>query len=209
MAKTGVSIPICAAYKNLGSGRVSYTEPYVADSAVEYSVDIEANEDNNLYADNKVKETAGGSFSSGTLSLTTSDIEAELAIKMFGLKTVKRMVDGKEIDEVVNDDEAKPPELGFGIIEEHQVDGVRLYKPIVLTRVRFKNPGLAATTRENKIDWQTQKVEATILRSEQADDKYKYPWQFSPKDWYTNEEDARKYIMSVLNSDSTTSGGEN
>ena len=45
-----------------GSGRVSYTEPYVANSAVEYGVDIEANEDNNLYADNKVKETAGGSF---------------------------------------------------------------------------------------------------------------------------------------------------
>lgn len=206
MAKTGLSIPICAPYENLGSGRISYGEPYAADSAVEYSVEIEANEDNNLYGDNRIKETAGGSFSSGTLSLTTTDIGAELAMKILGLKTVKRTVEGAEIDEIVVDDDAKAPELGFGIIEEHQVDDVRLYKPIVLARVKFKNPGLAATTREKEIDWQTQQVEATILRSEQLDDKYKYPWQFSPKDWYTTEEDAKKYILAVL-SDSAGTGG--
>jgi len=198
MAIKGLSIPICAAYNHDGKGGVTYSDPYVADSAREYSLEVEAGEDNNFYADNKIKEQSAGTFSSGKLTLTTADMEPQLAKKVLGLKTVKRAVNGKEIDELVYDDSANAPYLGFGVIEEHQINNVTKYKPIVLAKIRFKNPGQAAATRENEIDWQTSEIEASVLRSDQMDAKYQNPWQFCPLEMYLTEAEAREYIMAVL-----------
>jgi hypothetical protein len=204
MAKKGLSIPIVAEYKNIGSGAVKYTNPVVADAAVEYEVEVETGEDNKLWADNKVKETAAATFKSGTLTLTTADLTPEISVKIIGLKTAARTVNGKQVEEIVFDDDANPPELGFGIIEEHQVNGVTLYKPVILTRVRFKNPGNSATTREDEIEWQTQEITAELMRSDQSDDKYNHPWQISPKSWMATEDEAKAYILSVLGAGDVT-----
>lgn len=198
MAIKGVSKPICADYTHDGNGVVKYNNAYSAGEATEYGIEVETSEDNNLYADNKVKESASGTFSKGTLSLSTADLEPEMAVKILGLKAVKRTIDGTEVDEVVYDDEMSPPELGFGIIEEHQIDGVTKYLPIILARVKFKNPGFAATTRGEEIDWQTKELEAEIMRSDQSDDNYNHPWMFTPKIMYVTESDAKAYIMSVF-----------
>lgn len=198
MAIKGVSIPIVAKYEHDGNGKVTYSDPFIADAAVEYSVDVEVSEDNNLYADNKIKESAAGTFNKGTLGLTTSDISPELAVKMLGLKTVTRTINGEEVKEVVYDDSANPPYLGFGIIEEHQVNNITKYKPVVLAKVRFKNPGLAAATREEEVDWQKPEIEAAVHRSDQVDENYKNPWQFSPYELLETETEAKGYIMAVL-----------
>lgn len=198
MAIKGLSIPICAPYTSDGNGVVSYTDPYIADVAIEYSVEIEIGDDNPLYGDNKIKEDSPGTFNSGTLTLNTSEIAPALAVKLLGLKTAKRTVNGAEVTEVVYDDSANAPYLGFGIIEEHQIDNVTLYKPIVLAKVRFKNPGLSAATREEEIDWQTPEIEASVARSDQTDTDYDHPWQFSPLELYTTEAEAKAYIWAVL-----------
>lgn len=197
MAIKGLSKPICADYKAEGS-YVTYTNPYEADCAVEYSFEAETAEDNNLYANNGIKETAAGKFSSGTLTLKTADLEPGLSKKIIGLKTATRMVKGKEITEVVYDDNLKQPALGFGIIEEHEIDGITLYLPIILPKIKFNVPGNAATTRGNEIEWQTREVTAKVMRSEQADDSYNHPWQISPEKMFDTEAEAEEYIRTVL-----------
>lgn len=203
MAKKGLSIPIVAEYEHKGNGVVAYTNPAIADHAVEYSVEIETQESNDLAADNRVKESAPKTFTKGTLNLTTADLPAELAMQISGLKMEERQINGKTVEEVVYDDDANPPYLGFGIIEEHQIDDVTMYKPIVLAKVKFSTPGLAATTRDKEIDWQTQEISADIYRSDRVDEKYNHPWQFSPKTWMTTEEEAKAYIMAVLSENGT------
>lgn len=204
MAKKGLAIPIIAEYENKGNGVVAYSNPMTADHAVEYSAEIETQESNDLTADNRVQESAPKIFTKGTLNLTTADLPADLAIKILGLKMAERQIGGKAVQEVIYDDDANPPYLGFGIIEEHQIDNVTMYKPIVLAKVKFSTPGLAATTRDKEIDWQTQEISADIYRSDRVDENYKHPWQFSPKTWMTTEEEAKAYIMAVLSENSTT-----
>ncbi|RGU89801.1 phage tail protein [Clostridium sp. AF15-17LB] len=198
MAIKGLSIPICAKYNHGGSGKVTYSEPFVADSAVEYSFEAETSEDNDFYADNRVKETAAGIFNSGSLTLQTGDLMPELSEKILGLKHVTRTIGETTVEEIVYDEDMNSPYLGFGIIEEHQNDGITEYLPIVFPKVKFNIPNGAATTRTNEIDWQTKEITARVLRSDQVDDMYNHPWQISPKTPYGTEVDAKAYIMHVL-----------
>ncbi len=197
MAIKGLSKPICANYEAKGS-RVTYAEPYAANNAVEYSFEAEIAEDNDLYADNTIKESAAGKFASGNLTLKTADLEPGLSKKIIGLKTAVRTVDGKEVTEVVYDDNLNPPDLGFGIIEEHEIDGTTLYLPIIFPRIKFNVPGNAATTRGKEIDWQTREVTARVMRSAQVDERYNHPWQISPEEMYSTEEEAEEYIRAVF-----------
>lgn len=197
MAIKGLSKPICGEYA-AAAGVVTYSKPYAADHAVEYSFEAETGEDNDLYADNQVQETASGKFSSGTLTLQTADIEPLLAAKILGLKKVTRTIEGKEISEVVYDDDQKAPDLGFGIIEEHQINGITTYLPIVFTKIRFNIPGNAATTRGDTVDWQTREITAKVMRSEQVDENYNHPWQISPETPFKTEAEAERYIKAVL-----------
>lgn len=204
MAIKGLSIPICGNYEHKGAGIVEYTAPFIADSAVEYSFEVEVSEDNELYADNRVKESAAGVFSKGSLTLQTSDFTPELSVKVVGAKEVTRTINGKEVTEIVMDDRQESPYLGFGIIEEHQIDGVTSYLPIVLPKVKFNVPGGAATTRGAEIEWQTKEITARVMRSDQMDESYKHPWQISPKDPFETEDEAKGYILSVLGQNTET-----
>lgn len=198
MAITGLSKPIVADYAFEG-GKVKYTKLTAASKAVEYSIEVEAADDNDFYADNMIAETATGQFSSGTLTLTTADFTPELSLSILGAKTVSRQVGEKPTDEIVFDDDLKPTTKGFGIIEEHQIDNKRGYLPIVLPKVTFNINSRSATTRGDAIDWQTPEITARILRSDQSDEQYKHPWQISPKEMYETEAEAEEYIKAVLN----------
>lgn len=197
MAIKGLSRPVAANYSN-NNGTVTYSGTYAADKAVEYSFEAESAEDNDLYADNRVQESAGGRFTSGTLTLTTADMPPALAKKIIGLKTVQRQVGEKQVAEVVADDDQNVPYLGFAIIEEHQVDGATVYLPIVFAKVRFNIPTGAATTRGSTIEWQTSQVTAQVMRSDQVDELYNHPWRFCPEGMCTTEEAALDYIQAVL-----------
>lgn len=197
MAIKGLSRPVAANYSN-NNGTVTYSGTYAADKAVEYSFEAESAKDNDLYADNRVQESAGGRFTSGTMTLTTADMPPALAKKIIGLKTVQRQVGEKQVAEVVADDDQNVPYLGFAIIEEHQVDGATVYLPIVFAKVRFNIPAGAATTRGSSIEWQTSQVTAQVMRSDQVDELYNHPWRFCPEEMCTTEEAALDYIQAVL-----------
>lgn len=197
MAIKGLSKPICANYKAEGC-QVTYTEPYAADNAVEYSFEAEIAEDNDLYADNNVKESAAGKFTNGTLTLKTADLEPGLSKKIIGLRTATRTINGKEVTEVVYDDNLRQPDLGFGIIEEHEIDGITQYLPIIFPKIKFNVPGNAATTRGKEIEWQTREITAKVMRSARVDELYNHPWQISPEKMYDNETEAEEYIRAVF-----------
>ena len=92
MAIKGLSKPIVADYTANGN-QVTYGEPYIADHAVEYSVKINSGDKKELYADNQVQESSKGIFTSGDLTLKTSDFEPKLSAKIVGAKTVERTVE--------------------------------------------------------------------------------------------------------------------
>lgn len=197
MAKKGLSIPVIADYENTGSV-VNYSNAQVFENAVEYSVSIETTEDNNLRADNKIKETDKGRFQSGELTLSTADLGAESSKRILGIKEVERSVGLKKVTELVYDDDAKAPFLGFGIIEEHQIDNVDKYRAVALTKIVFNVPEEACTTREEEIEWQVPEITATIYQSDQADENYKHPWKFEA--WLDTEEEAKAYLLAVFGS---------
>ena len=73
MAIKGLSIPAFADYHYDGN-TVKYTNGFICGSAIEYGAEIETSEDNPLYGDDKIIEHDYGTFSTGTLTLNTSDL---------------------------------------------------------------------------------------------------------------------------------------
>lgn len=197
MAIKGLSKPVCANYTAVGNA-VTYSDAYAADKAVEYSFETDVAEDKDLYADNQVAETAAGRFVSGKLTLKTADLTPELSKKILGLKTVTRQVGEETVTEVVYDDDQVAPYLGFGIIEEHQIDNKTGYLPVVFPKIRFSIPADAATTRGDEVDWQTKEISGTVVRSDQVDDNYNHPWKITPQKMYDTEAEALKYNNAVL-----------
>lgn len=197
MAIKGLSKPVCANYTAVGNA-VTYSDAYAADKAVEYSFEADVAEDKDLYADNQVAETAEGRFVSGKLTLKTADLTPELSKKILGLKTVTRQVGEETVTEVVYDDDQVAPYLGFGIIEEHQIDNKTGYLPVVFPKIRFSIPADAATTRGDEVDWQTKEISGTVVRSDQVDDNYNHPWKITPQKMYDTEAEALKYNNAVL-----------
>lgn len=197
MAIKGLSKPVCANYTAVGNA-VTYSDAYAADKAVEYSFEADVAEDKDLYADNQVAETAAGRFVSGKLTLKTADLTPELSKKILGLKTVTRQVGEETVTEVIYDDDQVAPYLGFGIIEEHQIDNKTGYLPVVFPKIRFSIPADAATTRGDEVDWQTKEISGTVVRSDQVDDNYNHPWKITPQKMYDTEAEALKYNNAVL-----------
>ena len=197
MAIKGLSKPVCANYTAVGNA-VTYSDAYAADKSVEYSFEADVAEDKDLYADNQVAETAAGRFVSGKLTLKTADLTPELSKKILGLKTVTRQVGEETVTEVVYDDDQVAPYLGFGIIEEHQIDNKTGYLPVVFPKIRFSIPEDAAKTRGDEVDWQTKEISGTVVRSDQVDDNYNHPWKITPQKMYDTEAEALKYNNAVL-----------
>ena len=123
---------------------------------------------------------------------------------MDGVRSGRRTVGEDTVKEVVLDDSQNSTYKGFGIIEEHEIDSVTSYLPVVFPRVVFDIPADAATTRGESIDWQTKEITGTITRSAQVNDKYNHPWKVSPEEGMATEDDAVKYILAVFGSKNTT-----
>lgn len=193
MAIKGLSRPVIGDYIKGEGNAVTYSNPEVADKAVEYSVSWTTTEDNPLYADNDIAENDSGTFQSGELTLNTSDLSQDLSKRVLGLKTVETTYgEGKKATELIYDGDAKSPYLGFGIIEMHQVDGEDMYRAVFLPRIKFNLPEEAATTKGETIEWQTKSITAKILRSEVMDENYKKPWMIDA--WFESEFEALEYL---------------
>lgn len=193
MATIGLSKPYVAVYGNVGNV-VSYSKGTVLGGAVDFSSSIESSKDSNLYADNAIKES-DRSFAGGKLSITTDDLTqagSMLILGMTGKPITVPGISGSGLSELIYDDDANAPYLGFGVIIQKKKDGVFKYRAVVFTKIMFNIPEDAAKTAGESIEWQTPKLEATIMR----DDTEKRRWKREAT--LDSEADAEKYIKYCL-----------
>lgn len=194
MATIGLSKPYYAIYSATGS-TVSYKEGGVMGKATEANVEIETTEDNNLYGDNALAET-DRRFASGTLTLSTTDLSQTVSAAILGLKeeaiTGIEGVTDTSVKEMIYDDRQVTPYLGVGFIIKKRVNGVDMWRGMILTKVMFSVPADAATTQGESIEWQTPELSAAIMR----DDSENHTWKKEAT--FTTEAQAEAYIKARL-----------
>lgn len=196
MAIKGLTIPVFADYGFNGTV-VSYLNGFVCGHAIEYNVEIETSDDNPLYGDDRIIENDYGEFSTGTLTLNTSDLDQPTSKRLLNVKEISRAVGDTTVTELVYDDDAKPTPKGFGIIETHQIDDANRYRAVVLAKIIPRIPSDAATTKGETIEWQTKELECLVERSDQDTTDYKHPWKYEA--WFDTHADALEYLKYVLN----------
>lgn len=164
---TGFSKPYVALYSAAG-GVVTYSDGQLLARGVEVSVEPESSDDNNFYADNIVAETAAGTFTGGTVSLTVDGlfIAAERLIMGYGAADGDGWTAVKAGDSI--------PYVAIGFICRTQSEGTVYYTPYIIPKASFQSVPIAAATQEDEIDWQTTELTATILRDDTADQNWKF-----------------------------------
>ena len=97
------------------------------------------------------------------------------------------------VRELIFDNRQQTPYLGVGFVIKKQVNGVIWWRAVVLTKVMFSVPSDSATTQGETIEWQTQALTATIMRSDAA----KHPW-FRMTSLMDSEADAEAAVKQYL-----------
>ena len=191
---TGFSMPWVALYA-ASSGEVTYSGGIPLARGVDVSLSVEGGGDNNFYADNVLAETDTQSFSSGTVTLNVDGLKEAARKLIMGTtsSTTITVSSGVTVAADVWDDLAVAPYVGIGFIQRFMEDGVTSYAPYILTKCKFNTPEITAATQEDAIDWQTQSLEATIMR----DDTTNHKWLIAPTAQST-EEAAYNVIKAVL-----------
>ena len=194
MATIGLSKPYYAVY-SAAENVVTYANGAVMGKATEANIEINTSDNNNLYGDNAIAET-DRQFTSGTLTLSTTDLSQEVSKAILGLKeeTLDSItgVTDEDVSELIYDDTQAIPYLGVGFIVKKVVNGVTMWRGIVLTKVMFSIPSDAAITQGETITWQVPSLTATIMRDDSATRMWKREATF------TTEAQAEAYIKDRL-----------
>lgn len=174
MAKIGLSKPYAAKYSATGN-TVTYSEGALIGKAVELSIELEGAEDNNLYADNGIAESAN-TFAGGTFNLITDDLLPEVMMRILGIETETVTVDGVTTEGAAwykFNSNQQTDYMGFGAIVKVQNSNVVGYQVIVLPKIQFQNPSDTFVTQGETIEWGTPEIGGTILRDDTVDQNWK------------------------------------
>lgn len=174
---TGFSKPWVAKY-SANAGTVSYSDAQILARGVDVNIEPESSDDNNFYADNQLAESASGIFTGGTVTLTVDGLLTAAERFIMGLP-----VAGSD-DFIAYGDDQIVPYVGLGFIARYMSDNVTTFVPTVLAKVKFNEISTSAATQEDEIDWQTQELEAVILRGDDSN----HTWKYIGKDYSTEEE---------------------
>lgn len=188
---TGYSMPFVALYA-AANGVVTYSGGIPLARGVDVSLSVEGGSDNDFYADNVKAESDNQTFSSGTLSLTVDGLKEAARKLISGVKTTRKEGTGDTaVSFDVYDDKQEMPYVGVGFVVRYMEDGVTTYAPIIIKKVKFSPEGLDAATQEENIDWQTTKLEASIMR----DDTANHEWKMIGDDQTTEEAAVAAYKL--------------
>lgn len=183
---TGFSKPYVAMY-NANAGIISFTGGRVLARGVSVSLEPAASGDNKFYADNQEAESAAGTFTSGTLTLTVDGLFMAAERFIQGLPT-------PGADGWTNyGDDKQTPYIAVGYIARYQSDGVVTYVPTILPKTKFGLFNQNAQTQGEEIDWQTQEITASVMRSDDAN----HNWKYIGAD-YTSEEEAERALQTKM-----------
>lgn len=187
---TGFSLPYVAVYSNSGS-TISYASGQKLARGVSVSVAPEVADNNNFYADNVLAESVNGMFTGGTVTLTVDGLLPAAEKLIFGLGNASTV---SAVSVYTYGDSATPPYVGIGFIARYMSDGATSYKAVVLTKCKFSLPTEEAATQEDQISWQTQALNATIMR----DDSEDHVWKYVGATEYTSESAAEADLKKLL-----------
>ena len=188
---TGFSLPYVAKYSATG-GVVTYSEGMRLARGVSVSVAPDSSDNNDFYADNVKAESVSGVFTGGTVTLTVDGLLPAAEEFIFGLPEAATV---GTVSVLKYGDAAQPPYVGIGFLARYMSDGVTTYKVIVLTKAKFNLPTEDANTQEESISWQTQALEAAIMRDDTAD----HDWKLVGATEYTTETAAETDLKKILN----------
>lgn len=191
MVTIGYSKPYVALYDG-SSGTDKYTEGMDLGAGVSYSDSIEVAEDNDFYANNVVDESDTGRFVSGDANITINGLQATAAKMILGIKNQTTVASDTEWDDY--DDDTAPPDLGYGHVKMVREKGVDKFIAVVYPRIKFNMPAESIKTKEKEIDWQTQELTATIMRSLNG----KHKWKCEVPTPFTTEEEAYAAVKDFL-----------
>ena len=201
MVTIGYSKPYVALY-NGSTGQDVYTEGMDLGGGVSYSDSIEVADDNDFYADNRVDETESGVFTSGEATMTVNYLSAAAAKMVLGL-TNQQEVSTTQWD--AYDDDANPPDIGYGHVKKVMDGGVVQYIGFVLPRIKMALPSESAETQGESIDWQTQELTATIMRSLNG----KHPWRYVAETPFDTEDEAYAAVKAFLSQNGAAAASQN
>ena len=170
---TGFSEPYVAKYSNTGA-TVTYSGGMKLGRGVSMSVEVESADDNNFFADDQIAESETGIMTSATGTFTVDGLEPEAATLILGLpEKGQETIQESQVDVYDYDDRMRVPYVGVGVLRRVMMKGVPAWEPIVFTKVKFNIPGDEAATQEDQIDWQTQELDASIVRDDTENHRWK------------------------------------
>lgn len=170
---TGFSEPYVAKYSNAGT-TVTYSGGMKLGRGVSMSVEVESAEDNDFFADDQIAESETGIMTSASGTFTVDGLEPEAATLILGLPEKGQETIGEApVDVYDYDDRMSAPYVGVGVLRRVMMKGVTTWEPIVFTKVKFNIPGDEAATQEDQIDWQTQDLDASIVRDDTENHRWK------------------------------------
>ena len=183
---TGFSKPYAAKY-NANAGIVTFTEGRVLARGVSVSLEPNSSSDNKFNADNQLAESADGTFTSGTVTLTVDGLFMDAERFIQGLPEAGA-------DGWTNyGDNKSTPYVAIGYIVRYMSDGVESFVPTILPKTKFGLFNQSAQTQGEEIDWQTQEISANIMRADDANHNWKYVGA-----GYTTEAEAEQALQTKL-----------
>ena len=198
MVTTGFSKPYVAKYTTTpGTAANTYTGGILLGRGVEVSMEIDAADDNNFYADNVIAESAAAQFTSAEATVTIDGLEPEAATLILGLPAPTAFKVSEEVNVQMQayGGTIDPPYVGFAYIRRTMMNGKTGFWPVIHPKVRFGLPSDSAATQEDQIDWQTQELSTTVLR----DDTAKANWKLTTAEPLATEAEAEAVIKKYFN----------
>ncbi len=148
------------------TNKISYDSVAVTEKMVEYEATPSYAEDDGLYGDNALAETAPSNFTDGDIKVTTTELTQDTSQLLYQIKKITKTIGDKSMTQMVYDRSTKSNTVGVGLIEEHQHKNKDFYRGIILPKVNFNINSSSASTRAGKIDWQTPQIEGKFMESD-------------------------------------------
>ena len=183
---TGFSKPYIANYAASGT-TVTYSNARLLARGVSVNLAPTSSDDNKFYADNVAAESDSGTFTGGEVTLTVDGLFLESYRMIRGIGEPRAdgwTVEGKN---------SAVPYIGIGYITRWMSGGKTGYTPTILCKTKFNIPEEAANTQEDAIDWQTQKLTATLMRDDSTDEA----WKLIGAD-FSSESEAEAALIAAL-----------
>lgn len=161
--------------------------------AVSYSVTDNSPAAVEFYMDNQ-KKVSKRPFVTGTLTHTSGGLIDSAVEFMLNMVEKTMTVGDKEYKYMGYPAEPVPKFKAFGTIEEEIIEtGEFRYRPIILPKVQYENPGRNATTRGQTLTMTGKQMTATVFVEEETRE---WLWDFLGE--YKTEAEAEEVLKVIL-----------